>query len=282
MKLVTFEILKLRRSRAFLFINLIPLITLLISYLAFLWHVDQGDLQQNLFHYEMQSYVIDNPFYVYQSRYFGMLFFIVLPIYIAALFSFSSYLDIKNSAFRLYANLNTTPIRIHIGKFLSVFCFFVLALVITYFLLVISTLTLPFLKKNLAYDGYDNYLIYSGLLLAKIILLAIPTLLLHYWISLKMKSPTVNILIALVLLIVTFGVYNNTPYFVFIKGYSDSLTFFQLDIVNIKEIDWHALFFSFKYNSSGGLFIIASITILMSDLLFNWWNRFFKNRKYIQ
>lgn len=282
MNLLAFEIQKLRRSRAFIFINSIPLVTLLITYISFLSHVDQGDLEQNFFHYKMESYVVDNPFYVYQARYFGMMFFIVLPIYIAALFSFSSYLDLKNSAFRLYANLNRQPFKIHLIKFASVFLFFVTAMVASYLLLMITTLTLPDLKKDLIYDGFDNYLSYSGLLLMKITFLAIPTFLLHYWISLKMTSPTVNILVALVLLLITFGVYNNTPYFIFIKGYSDSATYFLLDIVDIEEINWRAMLFSFKYNFSGGVFIAITIGFIISDLCFNWWNRVFKNRKYIQ
>jgi len=282
MNLLKFELLKLGRSKAFLFINSIPIITLIIALVSFLWRVDQDLLEQNTFFYKMDSYVIANPFYNYQSRFFGLLYMMILPIYIASAFSYSSYLDIKNNAYRLYANASINNLKTHFIKFISVFIFFVAAMTISYILLAVSTVGLPYVKADLVYTNYQSYVVYSGVLMLKTIVLAIPTLILHYWISLKLNSPTINVVLSLVILLITFMVFNQTPYFYFIKGFSDSLTLFKLDIIDVQPLNWKSVLFAFDYELSVSVFVVAFLILLCTDLYSNWWNKLLKNRKYIQ
>lgn len=273
MKLLAFEILKLKKSKVFLLINTLPILAIVITLLSFIFQMDQSNLEQNFFFFQTKSYVINNPFYVYQSRCFGMIFFIVFPLYIAALFSYSRFLDKKNNAFRLDASLRLSHYKLHFNKFLAIILFFGGFSILSYILLAATTYLLPLLNTRLIYSNFDTYIIYSGILYLKIIILSCPTLLFHYWLSLKLINPTINILIALLLVLITFGLYNETPYFLFIKGYSDSLLHFKLDILHLEKIDWKNLLFRVRYDLSGSLVLLTMICFIFIDLITNWWNK---------
>ena len=231
LQLGKFEMTKLLKSPVFLSVLALPVFYFMVILVQFKWNFDQSDLSHKHFIYEGASYSNSNPYYHFSAHMISGFYLLIIPIQSILGYGLNTQLDYKDNGRMLIRSLKFSQWKRRACSFTVSSLLIMLSWVIPLILLVICLNYLPDILSQLEFgQTYSPWKQISYHFLS-CMMISIPMLLLHFWISRVFRKISTGIVIVVLLLLVTYSVYNATPYYLISKWMADGLYAIQYGLI---------------------------------------------------
>ncbi len=231
LQLGKFEMTKLLKSPVFLAVLALPLFYFIVILVQFKWNFEQTDLGNKHFIFEGASYANSNPYYHFSAHMISGFYLLIIPIQSILVYGLNTQLDYKNNGRMLIRSLKFSQWKRRACGFTVSSLLIMLSWVITLYLLIICLKYLPDILSQLKFGQAHNPWKQISYHFLSCIMISLPMLVLHYWISRVFQKISTGIVIVVLLLLVTYSVYNATPYYLISKWMAEGLYAIQYGLI---------------------------------------------------
>ncbi len=231
LQLGKFEMTKLIKSTGFLAVLALPVFYFIVILFQFKWNFEQFDLSNKHFIYEGISYTNSNPYYHFSAHMISGFYLLIIPIQSILGYGLNTQLDYKDNGRMLIRSLKFSRWKSRACSFTVSSLLIMLSWLITLFILLICLKYLPDILSQLKFvQAYNPWKLICYHFLSCMII-SLPMLVLHYWISRVFRKISTGIVMVVLLLLATYSVYNATPYYLISKWMAEGLYAIQYGLI---------------------------------------------------